>query len=160
MWMIKSTWLNVLILIQHGAVVWISERVAVVNLVINQWDSNCIFYFACRKLHRWECFCHRRAQSTLMTQMLQLIEKCSTRNFNFITQQWAKLTQLTKLIGENALRTYNTFKFSGDEGHNSSKYADVVAALGNYCTPKKNIPTRCSTFHRGNGKKRKPSTSS
>ncbi|KAJ8893797.1 hypothetical protein PR048_006398 [Dryococelus australis] len=49
-----------------------------------------------------------------------------------------KYALLLSLIGEDTLCMYNTFKFSGNEGHNSNKYADVVAALRNYCTPKKN----------------------
>ncbi|KAJ8890486.1 hypothetical protein PR048_009995 [Dryococelus australis] len=45
-----------------------------------------------------------------------------------------KCALLLSLIGEDTLRMYNTFKFSDDEVHN----ANVVAALRNYYTPKKN----------------------
>ncbi|KAJ8891756.1 hypothetical protein PR048_004309 [Dryococelus australis] len=58
-----------------------------------------------------------------------------------------KCALLLSLIGEDALRMYNTFKFTSDEGHNNNnKYADVVTALRNYCTPKKRLRTGGSNF--------------
>lgn len=47
-----------------------------------------------------------------------------------------KCALLLSLIGEDALRTFNTFKFSGES--TSQSYATVVEALKNYCSPKKN----------------------
>ncbi|KAJ8866681.1 hypothetical protein PR048_032542 [Dryococelus australis] len=62
-----------------------------------------------------------------------------------------KCALLLSLRGEDALCTYNSLKFSNDEGHNSNKFANLVAAFRNY--PIKTLPTRRSNFHRENGKK-------
>lgn len=45
---------------------------------------------------------------------------------------------LLSFVGEEALRTYNTFKFSGEEGNDRNKFKDVVKEFQRYCSPRKN----------------------